>query len=205
MLKFAQLSASLQDVQAGFMLSEIKERWSPRAFASEKLTEAQIELLLESARWAPSCMNEQPWRFLVFERGTEAHEKAATYLNGGNYWAKQASHLILVCAHTRFAASGQPNRHAYYDTGAAVMALTLQAQHMGIYLHQMGGFDVEQLTRDLNFPEHAHPVAMVAVGFKSPDVSELSEKHQELENAPRQRKPLSEISHCNRFSLDGLF
>ena len=41
----------------------IKNRWSPRAFSSNPVEEETIMSLLEAARWAPSCFNEQPWNF----------------------------------------------------------------------------------------------------------------------------------------------
>lgn len=186
-------------------LSEIQERWSPRAFTQENLSEPQLKQLLEAARWAPSCMNEQPWRFLVYTRHSTARTQVETYLDGGNYWAKQASHLIVACAHTHFSSSGAPNRHAYYDTGAAIMSLTLQAQHMGLAVHQMAGFAHQQLANDLSFPEHVHAVSMIAVGFQSNDITSLSEKHQSMEQAPRQRKPLHELAHQDVVSSDGLF
>src|SRR5262249_62348344 len=39
-------------------------RWSPTTFdASHQLAAAEIEALLEAARWAPSAGNSQPWAF----------------------------------------------------------------------------------------------------------------------------------------------
>ena len=43
----------------------LKRRWSPRAFTDKLVSKKELALLLEAARWAPSAMNEQPWRFLV--------------------------------------------------------------------------------------------------------------------------------------------
>jgi nitroreductase len=203
--KSAQLSESLHSIQGAFLLSEIQERWSPRVFTEETVSESHLHLLLEAARWAPSCMNEQPWRFLVYGRDHETRTQIESYLGGGNYWAKKASHLIVACAHTRFSGSDAPNRHAYYDTGAAVFSLTLQAQSLGISVHQMAGFDHEQLATDLAFPEHAHAVTMVAIGHPSHDISSLSEKHQTMEKAPRQRKTIDSIVRQNTVSIDGLF
>jgi hypothetical protein len=40
------------------------QRWSPRAFTGEALPEATLMSLFEAARWAPSAMNAQPWRFV---------------------------------------------------------------------------------------------------------------------------------------------
>lgn len=36
----------------------ILNRWSPRGFTDKKLTQDQINALLEAAKWAPSCYNE---------------------------------------------------------------------------------------------------------------------------------------------------
>ncbi|NCC35798.1 MAG: nitroreductase family protein, partial [Chloroflexia bacterium] len=46
-------------------LTLIRGRRSVRAFRPDPLTRAQIELLLEAARWAPSPHGRQPWRFVV--------------------------------------------------------------------------------------------------------------------------------------------
>ena len=43
----------------------IKERWSPRAFVDDKIEEDVLIRILESARWAASSYNEQPWRFII--------------------------------------------------------------------------------------------------------------------------------------------
>jgi len=43
----------------------IKDRRSIRKYTDEKVTEEELELILESARQAPSGENAQPWRFIV--------------------------------------------------------------------------------------------------------------------------------------------
>lgn len=204
--KSADVSPHLAQLREQELLPEIRERWSPRAFQAQMLSESQLGLLLEAARWAPSCQNAQPWRFVVLSKGNEARAQVESYLTGGNYWAKHASHLIVACALTRFeAGQGAVNRHAFYDTGAAVLALTLQAQHLGISIHQMAGFDHQQLARDLQFPDYLEAVAILAVGFRSPQLDDLSEKHQQVEKAPRQRKPLHELYQQDTLPLHGLF
>ena len=49
--------------------TQFTDRWSPRAFTDETMSEAQILALLEAARWAPSAANMQPWRFAWGLRG----------------------------------------------------------------------------------------------------------------------------------------
>jgi len=78
----------------------IAERWSGRAYDSSKpITQEQTLALLEAARWAPSCMGDQPWRILVWNKGvdTKAWQQAFDCLVEGNQsWVKNAPLLCLV-------------------------------------------------------------------------------------------------------------
>ena len=47
------------------LLEVIQKRRSVRVYKTGKVTEAQLELILEAARWAPSGANTQPWEFVV--------------------------------------------------------------------------------------------------------------------------------------------
>jgi 5,6-dimethylbenzimidazole synthase len=47
------------------ILETIKKRRSVRVYKSGKVTAAQLEAILEAARWAPSGANSQPWEFVV--------------------------------------------------------------------------------------------------------------------------------------------
>jgi Nitroreductase len=59
----------------------IRHRWSPYAFSEKPVTDRDLRLLLEAARWAPSSYNEQPWRFIVAPRtDTGGPHKTARHL-----------------------------------------------------------------------------------------------------------------------------
>ncbi len=47
------------------VLKAIRERRSVRHFTGEPVTREEILEILEAGRWAPSGLNNQPWRFLV--------------------------------------------------------------------------------------------------------------------------------------------
>ncbi|MBI4490138.1 MAG: nitroreductase family protein [Deltaproteobacteria bacterium] len=47
------------------LLQIIKKRRSVRVYKTGKLTDKQLETILEAARWAPSGANTQPWEFIV--------------------------------------------------------------------------------------------------------------------------------------------
>src|SRR5881628_130989 len=47
------------------LLQVIKKRRSVRVYKTGKVTDKQLETILEAARWAPSGANTQPWEFVV--------------------------------------------------------------------------------------------------------------------------------------------
>jgi nitroreductase len=68
------------------------ERWSSRAFSDEQIPVATLMGLFEAARWAPSAMNAQPWRFAYARRDTAAFEKLlATLAPANQLWAANAA------------------------------------------------------------------------------------------------------------------
>ena len=76
-------------------------RWSPRAFTAEPISEETLLSFLEAARWAPSAYNSQPWRFLYARRDTPNWERYLSLLVPFNRsWAQQASALVLVMSKT---------------------------------------------------------------------------------------------------------
>lgn len=46
-------------------LSLAKERKSTYEFSEKKVSENDLLKILEAGRWAPSCSNHQPWKFVV--------------------------------------------------------------------------------------------------------------------------------------------
>ena len=171
----------------------LAERWSPRGFdAGHELTTEQMTALLEAARWAPSANNSQPWRFAVALRGTDAFEAILSSLAAGNQaWAQAASGLLVVAAET-VNSDGAPSRWASYDTGQAVAHLTVQAEHDGLAVHQMGGFDRDRLKTLLELPAHVSPLVVVAVGRRD-ETSQLPEPFASREGAARERRPLGDL------------
>lgn len=151
-----------------------------------------MEALLEAARWAASSFNEQPWSYVVGHKGDETFEKLGDCLMDGNSWAKEAGVLILSVAKTFFEHKHKPNRHYMHDTGAASATLHLQATSMGLYMHQMAGFDVDKAREHFKIPEDYEPAAMGAIGYPG-DHDALSEELKKREQSPRSRKSIQEM------------
>lgn len=47
------------------LLNEIDIRRAKRALSEEKISEEVVKRIMTAATYAPSCLNNQPWRFLV--------------------------------------------------------------------------------------------------------------------------------------------
>ena len=173
----------------------IAKRWSPRAFdASKPVSHQQMIALCEAARWAPSCFGDEPWRFIIWDKNTNAKswQQAFDCLAPSNQtWVKHAPVIILVCADTLFGHNQKDNRWAQYDTGAAAENLCLQACSMGLAAHQMGGFNADAAREAFKIPAQITPMAMVAIGYEG-DADDLPEELKTRELAPRKRKPLGE-------------
>ena len=173
----------------------IRNRWSPKSFDAEKsVDQATLTVLLEAARWAPSCFNDQPWRFIVCDRNTDATawEKLWGSLGEKNQlWAKNAPILILSLAMQNFGHNDKPNRWSAFDTGAACVSLCLQATALGLISHQMGGFDAEQCRQLFKLPDTCTPMSVIAVGYQAA-AELLSEDLKQTELKQRVRKSIEE-------------
>ncbi len=153
--------------------SAINNRWSPRSFTNESITEEMVDLLFEAARRAPSSMNEQPWNYFYVRReNTKTFDDVVNLLTGNNpIWAKNAQLLIISVMKKHFEYKNRLNGKALHDLGAANISIAIQAVEMGFQVHPMGGFDKEKATEYLKLDaENFEPVAVFAVGF--PDVTE---------------------------------
>ncbi|MFJ6000746.1 nitroreductase family protein [Arthrobacter sp. NPDC092385] len=175
------------------IISELARRWSPRSFDPEAtIADAQLDALLEAARWAPSASNNQPRRFIVARRGTHAFDTIVSALVGFNAaWAHTASALIIGIAETS-SVEGDVRPYAQYDLGQAVAHLTIQAEAEGLATHQMAGVEWEKLVAAFDLPENMVPMTVTAVGTVA-EADRLPEALAERETAPRTRLPLAEL------------
>jgi nitroreductase len=172
----------------------LSRRWSPRAFSDRPVEPPKLVRLFEAARWSPSSVNDQPWRFVVATKedaGTYAH--LFSLLSESNRrWASRAPVLVLGLTRTTFSRNGRPNRHSFYDLGQAVAFLSVEAEGLGLAVHQMGGFDEERANGLLAIPPDYEPVIILAIGYTDRPES-LPDDLRQREMTPRSRQPLESI------------
>jgi len=172
----------------------LAKRWSPRAFSGKAVTAEVLGSLFEAARWAASCYNEQPWRFIVARR--EDPDAYATLLSclveGNQAWAVQAPVLMLGIAKQTFTRNGKPNAHARHDLGLATAGMMAQAGALGLYMHAMGGILPEKAAGIYRVPDDFQVCTGIALGYLG-DPESLAEPMKSGELEARVRKPLTEI------------
>lgn len=175
-------------------------RWSPRAFDASEMPEADLNTILEAARWAPSAYNVQPWRFVYSRRGDDSWPEFPNLLDEFNRsWADKASALVIVLSDTLMPEEfgGKASGFNSFDTGAAWAQLALQASAMGYVTHAMGGILPDRIRIALTVPDRFKIEVAVAIGRQA-DSATLPEGMRGRE-VPSQRRPLSETAFKGQF------
>jgi nitroreductase len=176
-------------------LEVIKKRRSVHYFTEEKVSDKDLDYVLEAARWAPSAGNCQPWRFVIIREAENIHKvwesTAGIFDLTPQNFIKKASAIIVVCTDTT-AYSGRQARiksdlYCIQDSAAATMNLLLAVCDRGLGACWIGMFNEGKLRTALNIPQNIKPVAIIPVG------------HTESKEKPRPRKPLTELVYRETF------
>jgi nitroreductase len=175
------------------------DRWSPRAMDGTPVSDGELRVLFEAARWAPSSMNFQPWRFLYARRDSSHWPVYLDLLNEGNrVWAERAGAIVLFISRLQFD-DGRPCITHAYDTGAAWQNFALQGYESGLAIHGIQGFDYDKARRVLGIPASFGIQAMAVVGHPA-DKAVLPEKLQ-VREAPNARRPVSDSAREGLFEF----
>jgi len=148
------------------VLEAIKERRSIRAFTDEKVSEKDVERLIDAARWAPSAGNTQPLELVVVKDKEMKRKLSEAALN--QTFIQKAPVVIVVCADLNRSSRGYGSRgkHLYslQDTAAATENILLAAQELGLATCWVGAFREKEVAKAVKAPRNLKPVAIVPVG-----------------------------------------
>lgn len=163
------------------------KRWSPRAYRADPVSEQDLKSIFDAARWSPSCFNAQPWRFVSCK--PESREAFLQCLVEANReWASSAPVLGFVLASLHFSHNGKVNQHADFDTGAAWLAVNLQANMLGYHVHGMAGVDFDAAARLLGTDtEKERIICAFALGVADLEAGEPITERIALEDIWQQR------------------
>ena len=152
-----------------------------------EVTPKIIKELLEILKFAPSCDNKQPWRFVfIYEKDKLIELNKILY--GQNSWVKKASLLIGVFSSQDLDCAIEDRNYYLFDTGIAVSYMMLRATEMGLVAHPISYYDEEKAKKILNIPERMQLITILAIG-KHMDTSEIKltaeQEKEELERPKR--------------------
>lgn len=149
------MRSTIHGIDAAFL-----KRFSPKHFSDRPVREEDLLALIEAAMTAPSCFNEQPWRFVLGEK----EDFLAVLTQKNAEFASGAPLLILVCSTQTFSRNRKPNRWHGFDSGTAMGYLILEALRRDLYVHPMGGFNVTKAKERFGLMG-LEPHAVLAVGY----------------------------------------
>lgn len=177
----------------------IEKRRAYRSLESVEITEDLIKELATAARLAPSCFNNQPWRF-VFVYDKEMLVKMREALSQANTWIHAASLIIVVFGKKEDDCDVKGREYYLFDIGMASGFIQLRATELGLVAHPIAGFNEDKVKEILGIPQEMKVITLINIGKKSETISEvLSEKQAALEKERPERKPLEEFVYRNRY------
>ncbi len=186
------------------ILIDIKEGINKRrAYRSLEVIDISPDLikdLAESAQLAPSCMNNQPWRYIFVKDNEILHEIFKT-LPPTNAWVKKSSIIIAVVSKPEYDCMLGERIYYLFDTGMATAFLILRATELELVAHPIAGFDENKVKQILDIPEEMRLITLVNVGKHSREINpDLSDNMKLGEKQRPPRKILSEFAFLDRYN-----
>jgi len=157
------------------LLEAIQARRSVRKYTEAPVDDTDVDLILEAGRWAPSGLNNQPWRFAVIRK----EETKKSLAESTRYSAVVLGADVLIAIFL--------DRLVMYDRtkdiqsiGACIQNMLLEAHSLGLGACWLGQIlaNREKVEKAIGVPEHFELMAVIAIGH--PAVSAQTGRRNEL-------------------------
>jgi len=177
----------------------IRQRRAFRSLEPVEISKELVQDLAESAQLAPSCFNNQPWRF-IFVYNPDKLEIIFSAMSKGNTWVQNASMIIAVFSTKDLDCMIRGREYYLFDTGMATAFIMLRATELGLVAHPIAGYKEDAVKEILGIPEEMKVITLVIVGKHSETIGALlTEKQVESEKIRPERLPLGEFVYMNGF------
>jgi len=155
------------------ILDIIRKRRSIREYKQESLKDSDIEKVLEAARWAPSGLNNQPWRFLVIKNKPKK-DGLASFTKYGQI-IKDAPALLAVCMDTSDSYNREKDLMAM---GACIQNMLLEAHSLGLGTCWLGEIlnKKREVAKYLNLDNDLELMAVITLGKPQEGLTESCRK-----------------------------
>ena len=162
----------------------ILSRRSIRKYTDEAVNEEDIKIILEAARWAPSGLNNQPWKFIVIKDKTTMEELASC-----THYSKIIQNAPLLIAVYLDTGTMYNKTKDIQAIGAAIQNMLLACCDIGLGAVWLGEIlnNANKVNLILNCPESLELMAVLAIGKPAEDGKNAS------------RKELKEITYSEKY------
>lgn len=138
-----------------------------------------VRRIVEAGRLTGSSVNGQPWHFIVVENRDTLRQMGAL-LRSGPYVAQAPLAIVVAIEKTKYAVS---------DGSRAIQSMILTAWSEGIGSNWAGFLGMTAVKPLLGIPEDLDVLAVLPLGYPA----------QRVGRGKKQRKPLSQVAHRERF------
>lgn len=142
----------------------VNQRYSVRKYSTQAVEEEKLDIILESARKAPSAVNFQPYKIYVVSSDEKLAAVKSCYHRS---WIQQVTVILVVVGLHSMAWKRGIDFKDHTDIDAAILIdhLMLQAAELGLGTCWVCNFDVEKLNETLNLKPTEEPIAIVPLGY----------------------------------------
>lgn len=153
--------------------SIIKNRRSVRRYSKKDVSNDLIMRILESAGYAPSAGNHQPWEFIVVKDSKTKKDLVEASYNQD--WMLEAPIFIVACTNNRLAGAVYGERglrlYGIQAVAAAIENILLTARSLGLGSCWVGAFSEIRAAAILQCPDYVRPCAIITIGYPTEEPS----------------------------------
>jgi nitroreductase len=150
-----------------------------RAYQGKPVPADVVRRIVEAGRLTGSGMNGQPWHFIVVEN-RDTLRRLGELARTGPYVAQAPLAVVVAIEKTKFAVS---------DASRAAQSMILTARSDGVGSNWAGFLGLSEVKALLGIPDSLDVLAILPFGYPA----------QPVGKGKKQRKPLSEVAHRERF------
>jgi nitroreductase len=144
------------------MLEEIRSRRSVRMFTPDQIEDHTIDQIIEMGTWAPSGLNNQPWRFIIV-RDQDLKHDLSLQTKYSHVIQRAPACIAVFLEHSQS-----------YDLVKDIQAIGACIQNMLLTIHHLGLGGVllgeilkkrESVERILETPKNCELMPVIAIGY----------------------------------------
>lgn len=180
----------------------IETRRAYRVLKPVQVSDDMIQYLTWAAKLAPSCYNNQPWRYILV-RSKEKLEQMRDALSEGNEWAYNGSLIVAVFSNKKDDCIVAKRRYYLFDSGISAGYLMLAAVDLGLVAHPIAGYSEKKAKEILNIPEEMRLITLIVCGKHDAEaVNKMPQKQQKMELERPERKKIEEFVWIDEYKND---